>query len=418
MILNAAQKAWVLYDMGNASYALIVRTVFAALIFKYCADGVWESAATTARWGYVCSAAGIAAGAVSILLGALADARNRRKLLLGIFVAAGALSTAAFALLRKGMVWHALALSFISLGCYMSANSFYDSLLLSVCSKSLRDRLSTLAYAMGYVGGVIPFIFCLALSGLMADKVSAMRWAFIIASLWWLILSLPLFAIVREHRAIGGNAPPSSFIDNCRELVKNRNVLLFLGAYFLYIDGVGTIYTMAAPIAVDIGISMPLLLGVILGLQFLAFPCTLLYGQLSRIFHPRTLVLAAIGVYILISLLALLMSFSAFTSYRTGIFILLAVLIGTSQGGIQSLSRSLFSRIVPPRQASEFFGFYNLFGKFTTIVGPVLVGIAAAGTGRATAGIAMLAVPFALGGFLLTKVDFSPSFREKVDHGA
>lgn len=407
MRLNAAQRAWVLYDMGNASYALIVRTVFAALLFKYCADGVWDPAVTTARWGYVCSIAGIAAGAVSILLGALADARNCRKLLLGIFVAAGTLSTAAFALLQKGMVGYVLALSFISLGCYMSANSFYDSLLLSVCSKSLRDRLSTLAYALGYVGGVIPFILCLVLSALMTDKVAAMRGAFIIAALWWLILSLPLFAVVRERRRARGAEPPASFIDNCRELAKNRNVLLFLGAYFLYIDGVGTIYTMAAPIAVDTGISTPLLLGVILGLQFLAFPCTLFYGRLSRVFHPRTLVLGAIGVYILISLLALLMSFSAFAPHRPGIFILLAVLIGTSQGGIQSLSRSLFSRIVPPRQASEFFGFYNLFGKFTTIVGPVLVGIAAAATGKATTGIAMLAVPFALGGFLLTRVDFS-----------
>lgn len=413
MRLNAAQRAWVLYDMGNASYALIVRTAFAALLFKYCAEGVWESAATTARWGYVCSAAGIAAGAVSILLGALADARNCRKLLLGVFVAAGTASTAAFALLQKGMVWQVLALSFISLGCYMSANSFYDSLLLSVCSKSPRDRLSTLAYAMGYVGGVIPFILCLVLSSVMADRIAAMRWAFIIASLWWLVLSLPLFAVVRERRTARGSEAPPSFAGSCRELAKNRNVLLFLGAYFLYIDGVGTIYTMAAPIAVDIGISTPMLLGVILGLQFLAFPCTLLYGRLSRIFHPRKLVLAAIGVYVLISLLALLMTFPVFASHRPAIFILLAVLIGTSQGGIQSLSRSLFSRIVPPRQASEFFGFYNLFGKFTTIVGPVLVGIAAAAAGKAAAGIAMLAVPFILGGFLLTKVDFSPSFREK-----
>lgn len=418
MRLNAAQRAWVLYDMGNASYALIVRTAFAALLFKYCAEGVWESAVTTARWGYVCSAAGIAAGAVSILLGALADARNCRKLLLGLFVAAGTASTAAFALLQKGMVWQVLALSFISLGCYMSANSFYDSLLLSVCSKSLRDRLSTLAYAMGYVGGVIPFILCLVLSSVMDDRVAAMRWAFIIASLWWLVLSLPLFAVVRERRTARGSEAPPSFTGSCRELAKNRNVLLFLGAYFLYIDGVGTIYTMAAPIAVDIGISTPMLLGVILGLQFLAFPCTLLYGRLSRIFHPRKLVLAAIGVYVLISLLALLMTFPVFASHRPAIFILLAVLIGTSQGGIQSLSRSLFSRIVPPRQASEFFGFYNLFGKFTTIVGPVLVGIAAAAAGKAAAGIAMLAVPFILGGFLLTKVDFSPSFRKKEDHGA
>ena len=406
MKLNAAQKAWVAYDMGNASYALIVRTVFAALLFKYCAQGVWSEGTVTACWGYVCSLAGIAAGIVSIFLGAVADARNRRKKLLGFFVAAGVLSTAAFALLRQGMVGSVLALSFISLGCYMSANSFYDSLLLSVVSRSLRDRLSTLAYALGYVGGVIPFIVCLVLSACMADKVRAMKLAFLIASGWWLALSAPLFLLVRERRG-SGEKRAVSFAENCRQLKKNPNVLLFLGAYFLYIDGVGTIYTMAAPIAVDIGISTPMLLGVILGLQFLAFPCTLLYGRLSRVFHPRTLVLAAIGIYIIIALLALLLAVPELRAFRPHIFILLAALIGTSQGGIQSLSRSLFSRIVPPRRASEFFGFYNLFGKFTTIVGPVLVGIAVTLTGQAAPGIGLLAVPFALGGFLLTRVDFS-----------
>ena len=165
---------------------------------------------------------------------------------------------------------------------------------------------------------------------------------------------------------------------------------------------------MAAPIASDIGITTTQLLAVILGLQFLAFPFTLLYGKLSGKFHPRNLVLTAIGVYVAIAMLALLLAVPGLKQFRLGIFIVLAVLIGTSQGGIQSLSRSLFSRIVPPHQAAEFFGFYNLFGKFTTIVGPVLVGIATALWGKAELGIAILTVPFLLGGFLLTRVDFSP----------
>ena len=407
MKLNTAQRSWIAYDMGNAAFALIVRTAFAAILFKYCADEVWGKDNTTAYWGYVCSLSGIVAGALSITLGYYADKFHMKKILLALFVAGGVISTAAFAFVQKGMAWSVLALSFISLGCYMSANSFYDSLLLSVAPKALRDRLSATAYAFGYVGGVIPFILCLALSFLMEDKVSAMRISFIIAALWWLLLTLPMLKIVRERKSREQNSS-LDFIANCKELLKNKNVLLFLVTYFLYIDGVGTIYTMAAPIATDIGITAPQLMAVILGLQFLAFPCTLLYGRLSRSFHPRNLVIAAIGIYVVISLLALLLALPCLKEFRLHIFILLAVLIGTSQGGIHSLSRSLFSRIVPSRKAAEFFGFYNLFGKFTTIVGPVLVGIATSLWGKPELGIGFLALPFLLGALLLTKVDFTP----------
>lgn len=409
MKLNLSQKSWVLYDMGNASYALIVRTVFAALLFKYCADDVWGKENTTAYWGYICSIAGIAAGAVSIILGYYADKFHLKKHCLAFFVLLGTFSTGAFALMQPGMAWGVLILSFISLGCYMSANSFYDSLLLSVASKSLRDRLSSLAYACGYVGGVIPFLICLGLSFAMKEKIMAMKLSFVIAAVWWLLLTLPMLKIVRERKKSSGNAPSVNFVSNFKELLKNRNVLLFLVAYFLYIDGVGTIYTMASPIASDIGITTPQLLAVILGLQFLAFPCTLFYGRMSQKTHPRDLVLCAIGIYVLISFLALLLALPCCKDHRLHIFILLAVLIGTSQGGIQSLSRSLFSRIVPPRKAAEFFGFYNLFGKFTTIVGPILVGIATALWGKAELGITILAIPFLLGAFLLTKVDFTPA---------
>ena len=409
MKLNIAQKSWVLYDMGNAAYALIVRTAFAAILFKYCADEVWGKENTTAYWGYVCSLAGIVAGAVSITLGYLSDKLHCKKLLLGFFVLLGVATTAGFAFVQKGMAWSVAALSFISLGCYMSANSFYDSLLISVAPRALRDRLSSVAYAFGYVGGVIPFILCLVLSLVMADKLLAMRLSFVIAACWWLVLTLPMMKTLRERKFSSGTEKTLNFISEFKELLKNKNVTLFLIAYFLYIDGVGTIYTMAAPIAADIGITTPQLMGVILGLQFLAFPCTLLYGKYARRFHPRNLVLFAISVYACICLLALLLALPAFKEYRLHIFILLAVLIGTSQGGIQSLSRSLFSRIVPPQKAAEFFGFYNLFGKFTTIVGPLLVGLATMLWEKAELGITILVFPFVLGAILLTKVDFTPA---------
>ena len=249
-------------------------------------------------------------------------------------------------------------------------------------------------------------MICLALTFVIKDRIAAIKYAFIIAAVWWLVLTLPALYLIRETRKERDLS--LNFISNFKSLLKNKNILLFLIAYFLYIDGVGTIYTMATPIADDIGITTPQLLAVILGLQFLAFPCTLLYGKLSSLYPPRNLVLAAIGIYFLISVLALLLSIPALHGYRLHIFIVLAVLIGTSQGGIQSLSRSLFSRIVPSAHAAEFFGFYNLFGKFTTIVGPLLIGIVTVCGGKPELGIAFLAIPFVLGGFLLTKVDFTP----------
>lgn len=407
MKLDTVQKSWVVYDMANAAYALIVRTVFAAILFKYCADDVWGKENTTAYWGYICSIAGMVAGAVSITLGYRADKFHCKKTYLAAFVLTGVLATSAMAFMEKGMAWGVLLLSFISLGCYMSANSFYDSLLLEVAPKELRDRLSSLAYACGYIGGVIPFIPCLILSAVMADKIAAVRISFIIAACWWGVLTLPVLFKVKEKEQENERNDSLNFISNFKELLKNKNILLFLIAYFLYIDGVGTIYTMAAPIATDIGITTAQLLIVILCLQFLAIPFTLLYGKLSVRFHPRNLVLAAIGIYVVIALLALLLALPSLKDHRLLIFIILAFLIGTSQGGIQSLSRSLFSRIVPAAKAAELFGFYNLFGKFTTIVGPLLVGLATLLWGKAELGIAFLALPFLAGAFLLTKVDFT-----------
>jgi UMF1 family MFS transporter len=278
---------------------------------------------------------------------------------------------------------------------------------LEVAPKELRDRLSSLAYACGYIGGVIPFIPCLILSAVMADKIAAVRISFIIAACWWGVLTLPVLFKVKEKEQENERNDSLNFISNFKELLKNKNILLFLIAYFLYIDGVGTIYTMAAPIATDIGITTAQLLIVILCLQFLAIPFTLLYGKLSVRFHPRNLVLAAIGIYVVIALLALLLALPSLKDHRLLIFIILAFLIGTSQGGIQSLSRSLFSRIVPAAKAAELFGFYNLFGKFTTIVGPLLVGLATLLWGKAELGIAFLALPFLAGAFLLTRVDFT-----------
>ena len=180
--------------------------------------------------------------------------------------------------------------------------------------------------------------------------------------------------------------------------------MIFLAAYFLYIDGVGTIFMMAAPLSQDIGIPPGWLFGTILALQFLGFPFTILYGRLARRIPARKLVYLAIGIYVLITLIVGIIPSLGSAGAKLAAFLIAAFLIGTSQGGIQSLSRSLFSELIPRERASEFFGFYNIFGKFTTVLGPILIGVAVWLFGRSEYGITLLAVPFLAGAWLLSRV--------------
>ncbi len=402
MKFNRARLAWLLYDPANAAYALIVRTVFAPLLFKYAADAALGEAAATSAWGYAASAAGIAAGAISLVLGPYADRARRKKWFLGGFVLTGAAATVGLAFAGD---WRLiLLLSFVGLASYMAANSFYDAMLNDVASRAGRHGLSSFSYAVGYVGGVIPFIVCLGLSLVWSDRLAVIRWSFLIAALWWTGLSLPLFFAVRERRRTGSPAEKAGGV--LKHIWQDRNLRRFLISYFLYIDGVGTIYLMAAPLALDVGVSDEGLIVIILGLQFLAFPCTLLYGLAARRFSARRPVLAAIGVYMTIAVLAGAFPLIDSPRWRLVLFIVIAVLVGSSQGGIQALSRSLYSRLIPGGRAAEYFSVYNLFGKFTTIVGPVLVGLAAWWWGRSEYGIALLAVPFALGAIGLRTVEF------------
>ncbi len=400
--MTSAQTAWLLYDFANAAYALIVRTVFAPLCIKLCADGVVSSGDATSCWGMTASVSGIIAGALSIFLGRFCDIRRCRKKVFSFFVILGVLSTYGFAFCGKGDFYSAVSMAFISMGCYLCANSLYDSLLLDVSPRSKRDRMSVLGYALGYVGGVIPFLVCLALSFVMSDKTSAMRWSFVIAGTWWMVLTLPLLFFVRERKRTESCQAP--FWQAAKEVWRNKNVRNFLIAYFLYIDGVGTIYLMATPIATDIGISQAALLGTILGLQFYAFPCTLLYGTLAKRFGSVRMILFAIATYVAASLLVGVMPSMPSATAKLVIFIVLAVIIGSSQGGIQSLSRSYYSKIIPPQKAAEYFGFYNLFGKFTTVVGPVLVFIMVKLAGCSEYGILLLVFPFTVGAVMLWRV--------------
>ena len=404
------QFCWLLYDVANAAFALVVRAVFAPLFFMDCAGALWPDGRATAYWGLVSSASGIAAGVISLYCGALADARRRRKGALGFFVLTGVAATLLLPLAGKGDGVMILICYFAGLASYMAANSFYDSLLFAVAHPSDFHRLSTQAYGWGYVGGLIPFLVCLAVGFLLGNPAETARVAFVIGAIWWGGLTLPLLFGVKEA---GAAAPRVRWYEGfrvlchtVRELGHCRGAVLFLVAYFLYIDGVSTILLMATPISVDIGIKQTHLLLTMLGVQLVGCPCTILFGRLAARFGARRMVYAALAVYIVTALLVGVMTLTESVAVKTGLFLGVALLIAAAQGGIQSLSRSLFGMLIPAEKASEFFGIYNIFGKFTTIVGPVLIYAASLWWGRTEYGIILLIVPFVLGGTLLSRVKF------------
>ncbi|MBE6367000.1 MAG: MFS transporter [Lentisphaerae bacterium] len=408
MRLNKAQWCWLLYDPGNAAFALLVRAVFAPLFFMLCVRGIWNEGEAAGKWGLLCSGAGVAAGFFSLYCGALADAAVRRKLALAISTLLGIFSTVALAMVndyRWVMIWY-----FLALAAFMLSNSFYDSLLISVAEPEKFSYLSTLAYGFGYLGGLLPFLAMLGLGGLLKDSALTSRIAFVTAAVWWGIFMLPLLLVVKEQGVPQKNvrfyAGFAQLVHTLKDILHHRNVLIFLIAYFLYIDGVSTILMMAAPISIDIGMSEYALMGTILGLQIIGFPATVAAGKLAQRFGARRIVYVELALYVITAALIGVLSLAESASAKLALFLTAALLIALAQGGIQSLSRSLFGLLIPAEKAAEFFGVYNIFGKFTTVLGPILVYAASQWWQRSEYGIVMLIVPFLLGGFMLGKVKF------------
>lgn len=415
------ERSWVLYDVANSAYSLAVTTAVFPLFFKTEIAAHVPDATSTAWLAFANSLFTLVVAVLAAALGPMGDYQGRKKRFFASFFVLGLTATGAMTFAATGRPLAALALFVVSGIGFAGANVFYDAFLPDVSPPERMDRVSAAGYAWGYVGGSLPFVLALGVMAVLPQLGltiggSGMRIAFVIAAAWWLLFTVPLLRHVRQvhYLPLAGRGAAGTLRDAlgrvvsvARQIRRYRTVMLFLLAYFFYIDGVGAVIRLATAYGTDIGLPAETVLAVLLAVQVVAFPCTLLYGKLAARTSPRTMLLAGIGVYVVVTALAFVIPRLP-AAAQTPAFWGIALLVGTSQGGIQALSRSYYARLIPADSAAEFFGFYNIFGKFAAILGPLLVGVFAQLTGDTSTGVLSLAVLFVIGGALLLRVPAVP----------
>jgi MFS transporter, UMF1 family len=401
--------SWSLYDWANSAFATTVMAGFFPTFFRQYWSAGADSSLTTFRLGMANALAGLAIALLAPFLGAVADRGGHRKRMLAAFSLLGILATLLLYFIAQGQ-WLPAAILFAlgTLG-FNGGVVFCDALLLDVAKPADYDRVSSQGYALGYLGGGLLF----AINVLMVSKpawfglagaAEAVRWSFVTVAVWWLVFMLPLLCFVEESAPERRRGWRESLSAGWRELaatarkVRSQPLLLqFLVAYWLYIDGVNTVVKMAVDYGLAAGIASTHLLGALLLTQFVAFPASLAFGWLGGKIGARASVLLGLAVY------SLLTGWAYFLDTALE-FYLMAAVLGLVQGGVQSLSRSMFGRLVPEGKSAEYFGFYNMVGKFGTVLGPALMGVVALVTGTTRVSILALLMLFLGGGVMLWRV--------------
>jgi UMF1 family MFS transporter len=407
--LSKQENSWVFYDWANSAYSILITTAVFPLYFKASANAAGLAATTsTAYWGYANSFATLLVSICAPILGTIGDYKGFKKRFFTFFFALGIVFTFLLAIVPNQQ-WLLL------LVCYMAtvigfagANIFYDAFLVDVTSEERMNRISSHGFAMGYIGSTIPFVISIALIILSQQHIiplsvsAASQAAFAITALWWGLFTIPMLKNVEQKYYVEHvpNPVSSSFkrmFQTIKHIKAYRALFLFLLAYFFYIDGVDTVISMSTVYGTDLGISSTNLLIILFATQVVAAPFAMIYGKLAEKFNSKTMLLVGIGIYIVIC------SYAYFLK-TTLDFWILAMLVASSQGGIQALSRAYFARLVPKENSNEFFGFYNIFYKFAAILGPLLVGVTAQITHNTNSGVFSLIILFIIGGVILLRV--------------
>jgi UMF1 family MFS transporter len=408
-LLRRPVVAWALYDWANSAFATTVMAGFFPLFFKQFWSAGTEPTVSTFRLGVGNGIGSFALALLAPLIGAAADRGGARIKTLVFFTLLGVSMTAALYWVEQGdWPWAVLFYAVASVG-FSGGATFADSLLLDVAEKREFDLVSAYGYSVGYLGGGLLFAVNVwmtlspATFGL-PDAATAVRVSFLSVAVWWAVFTLPLLLWVRERKTVAPLSLPAAVSAAFRELSSTlghirqyRSLVLFLVAFWLYIDGVNTVIKMAVDYGMSIGLEAKSLIAALLITQFVGFPAALAFGWIGKRFGTKSGLLLAIAVYLVTTVWAYWLD-------SVGEFYAMATVIGLVQGGVQSLSRSFYARLVPPEKSGEFFGFFNLIGKFAAVVGPLLMGVVALATGSSRVAILSLVVLFAAGGLLLYRV--------------
>ena len=405
-----AVLSWAFYDWANSAFALTVISAFFPLFLKQYWSADSDPAASTLQLGLANSAASIVVALFAPVLGAIADRGSAKKTWLVVFTAIAVVMTAALSLVARGDWPLAIALFITASIGFAAANIFYDALIVNVAHNEHLHYVSSLGFGLGYLGGGLLFAVNVMMTlwpqrfGL-ADSAQAVRLSFVLVAAWWAVFTIPLMLFASESRRPDRASGRAAVAAGLRQLAatvgqlrQQRTVWLFLLAYWCYIDGVYTIARMAVDYGMALGFDPHSLIVALLITQFVGFPAAIAFGHAGERLGAKPAIFTGIAAYA---------GATVWSYFMTAVweFYALAAVIGLVQGGVQSLSRSFYARIIPAAQAGEFFGFYNMAGKFATVLGPLLVGGAGALSGSPRLGISAVLLLFILGALLLSLVD-------------
>ncbi len=400
------ELSWIFYDWANSSHSTIIVAAILPIYFVSVAKGA--GVAGDVWWGYATSVATFAMALLAPLLGSIGDFKGMKKKLFSIFLGIGVVATATIAFSDR---WQLMLIGYMfSYAGFMGANLFYDSFLTDVTTADRMDRVSTYGYGLGYIGGsTIPFLFAIGIvmtgESIGISSVLAAKIAILIVVFWWSAFSIPILRNVKQTHF--EERPPHVFSGAFKRIgrtflgiVGHKGILLFVLAYFFYIDGVNTVINMATAYGATLGLDSTGMILALMVTQLVAFPCAILFGRISKKVGTISMIAAAIGIYFVICTIGFVMGFLPLDAAKI-LFWILAVMVGTVQGGIQALSRSFFGKIIPAEKSNEYFGFFDIFGKFAAVLGPFLYSTIAGLTGNSAYGILGIMVLFLIGGLII-----------------
>ena len=399
--MTKPERSWVLYDVGNSAYVLLASTLI-PIYFSAIAD---PNSSAVVAWGYASTVASLVLALLMPFLGSIADLKGNKKKFLAGTIGTGAVTLAVMGVPSDAMVF--LVIYVISSVMLNASLVFYDAFLVDATVEKRYDEVSSQGYAWGYIGSCAPFIVCLVIvlfgESIGIGQLDGIRISFVITAVWWLAFSVPIWRDV--HQTHYKPREPHLFrntvrglVSTCKKIFRDRRLMFFMLAFFFYIDGVHTIIAMSTSYGTDLGIDSTQLVLALLVTQFVAFPSAIAYGRLSGRFGTKKMLLIAVFAYFLITL------FAAFFLRSAVEFWVLAVCVGLFQGGIQALSRSEFGKLIPKEHANEYYGFFDIFGKYATIMGTLLVSVFTQLTGSSSIGVLSVAMLFIVGFVLLWKM--------------